>query len=197
MSTGCTGAQPADDHVRSPRRPGARSGPCSSRHMPSNASATGMPTRLPSSVVDPGVERAGEAARLAHAVDDAHPAVPAHVGHRADPAVLGPGHQHRRAADVDGQVAARARAAPPTGRAPGGGRGTARRPRRRSGPRTVYSVGGDLEDVVGHVGRAVLDVVQQPPGQVGARALPCPSSTPIIDSSFMTGVEVRRPMRPR
>ena len=55
------------------------------------------------------MERAGEAAGLARAVDHPHAAVAAGVDHRLHLAVGVAGQQDGRAAQVDGAVAARAR----------------------------------------------------------------------------------------
>ncbi len=115
---------------------------------------------VPLDVVHPGMEGAGEAPRLARTVHHAHPAVPAHVGHGADDAVAVPRQQDGGSAEVDG----------PERPGPRQGAGEAEQEwgvgeERGELALQVFAgrVGGSrhLHDVFGHVGRPVLDVVEQ------------------------------------
>jgi hypothetical protein len=111
-------------------------------------------------VVDPGVERAGEAPGLARAVDHPHAAMAAHVGHGPHAPVGGPGDEHGRAAQVDRAVAAGA------GQGPGQAEDQ-RLAQEQDGEllgqplgRRV-AAGRDFEQAVRQVGGPLLDVVQQ------------------------------------
>jgi hypothetical protein len=109
----------------------------------------------------PGVERAGEAPGLALAVDDAHAPVAADVGHGPHPPVVGPRHEHQRAAQVDRHVAA-------------GAGHSARQAEHERVPEEQdvdllgeaigrrVAVGAHLEQGVGEIGGALVDVVEQP-----------------------------------
>jgi hypothetical protein len=134
-------------------------------------------------VVDPGVERAGEAPGLARAVDHPHAAVTADVGHGPHLAVGGPGHEHGRAAQVDGAVAAGARQ--------GAGQAEDERLPQEQGLHLVGQpigrrvvVGRDLEQAVRQVGGPLLDVIQQPAYEAVLQRLSVHAGTVVSEPSL-------------
>jgi hypothetical protein len=122
-------------------------------------------------VVGPVVERAGEPAGGAAAVDHPHAAVAAGVEEGLGPALAVAGDEHRRAAHVERDVGARR-----------GQRARQAQDERLAAEQRVHlapeAVGRrvdldrDLHHAVREVGRAGLDVVDQPAGQAAVQRIP-------------------------